>query len=198
MSEKPIKNAKTSRSLYLGQDLNNQAKRGQIALVRQSLLHPRNRREIITVRGQSYVLRLPKYCPPLPLWARRLWTPPPPAFVAGGGYTRRVERGVGGESIFWKTQDTALYSIFIESSLLETKNVLTCCLPAGGAGWEWWQEEWDGALYSAHPLPPSAPHPLPPPSPPPRPHSRLCVPPPRICNSVKNGHFHETIGPRTK
>jgi hypothetical protein len=43
----------------------------------------------------------------------------PPAFVAGGGHTRRVERGVGG-SIFWKTQEqnTALYSTYIESSLL--------------------------------------------------------------------------------
>jgi hypothetical protein len=40
----------------------------------------------------------------------------PPAFVAGGGHTRLVERGVGG-SIFWKTQDTALYSTYIESSL---------------------------------------------------------------------------------
>jgi hypothetical protein len=38
----------------------------------------------------------------------------PPAFVAGGGHTRRVVRGVG--SIFWKTQDTALYSTYIESS----------------------------------------------------------------------------------
>jgi hypothetical protein len=51
--------------------------------------------------------------------------PPPPspprecAFVAGGGHTRRVERGVGG-SIFWKTQDTALYSTYIESSLIDT------------------------------------------------------------------------------
>jgi len=40
----------------------------------------------------------------------------PPAFVAGGEHIRRVERGVGG-SIFWKTQDTALYSTYIESSL---------------------------------------------------------------------------------
>jgi hypothetical protein len=51
--------------------------------------------------------------------------PPPPsppgeyvlcAFVVGGGHTRRVER-----SIFWKTQDTALYSTYtgIESSLLQ-------------------------------------------------------------------------------
>ncbi len=41
----------------------------------------------------------------------------PPAFVAGGGHTRRVERG-DGESIFRKTQDTALYSTYIESSLV--------------------------------------------------------------------------------
>ena len=33
------------------------------------------RREIITVRGPSYVLRLPKYWPPTPLSARRLCTP---------------------------------------------------------------------------------------------------------------------------
>ncbi len=40
------------------------------------------RREIISVRGQSYVSRLPKYDPPPP-------SPPgesvPPAFVGGGG-----------------------------------------------------------------------------------------------------------------
>jgi hypothetical protein len=40
----------------------------------------------------------------------------PPAFVAGGGQTCGVERGVGG-SIFWKTLDTTLYSTYIESSL---------------------------------------------------------------------------------
>jgi hypothetical protein len=45
----------------------------------------------------------------------------PPAFIAGGGHTRRVERGVGG-SIFWKTQDTALYSTYIESPLYETND----------------------------------------------------------------------------
>jgi hypothetical protein len=39
-----------------------------------------NRREIKTVRGQSYVLRLPKYCP-----------------LLRGGHTRRVERGMGGQ-----------------------------------------------------------------------------------------------------
>jgi hypothetical protein len=33
----------------------------------------------------------------------------PPAFGAGGGHTRWVERG-GRGSIFWKTPDTALYS----------------------------------------------------------------------------------------
>jgi hypothetical protein len=52
--------------------------------------------------------------------------PPPPsppgecvpsAFVAGGGHTRWVVRGVGG-SVFWKTQDTALYSTYKESSLI--------------------------------------------------------------------------------
>jgi hypothetical protein len=33
------------------------------------------RREIITVREQSYVSRLPKYCPPTPLSARRVFKP---------------------------------------------------------------------------------------------------------------------------
>ncbi len=37
---------------------------------------------------------------------------PHPAFGAGGGHTRWVERGVGGGSIFWKTPDTALYSTY--------------------------------------------------------------------------------------
>jgi hypothetical protein len=50
------------------------------------------RREIITVRGQSHFSRLPKYWPPIPLSARRVCTP---AFVAGGGQTRRAERGMG-------------------------------------------------------------------------------------------------------
>ncbi len=48
------------------------------------------RREIITVRGQSYVLRLSKYWPPpTPLSALRVCT-----LLRGGGHTRRVERGV--------------------------------------------------------------------------------------------------------
>jgi hypothetical protein len=58
--------------------------------------------------------------------------PPPPsppgesvphAFVAGGGHIRRVERGVRpmGGSIIWRTQGTALYSTYIESSLFEVK-----------------------------------------------------------------------------
>ncbi len=56
-------------------------------------------REIINVRGQSYVLRLPKYWPtaPTPLTARRVCSVPP-AFVAGGGHTRRVKREVGGQN----------------------------------------------------------------------------------------------------
>jgi hypothetical protein len=39
----------------------------------------------------------------------------PPAYGAGGGDTRWVERGVGGRSIFWKTPDTALYSIYVST-----------------------------------------------------------------------------------
>jgi len=49
------------------------------------------RREIIT-RGQSYSSRIPQYWPPIPLSAGRVWTP---AFVVGGGQTRRAERGMG-------------------------------------------------------------------------------------------------------
>ncbi len=50
-----------------------------------------NRREIITLRGQFYVLRFQNIDPPPP-------SPPGEcAFVAGGGHTRRVEKGVGGQ-----------------------------------------------------------------------------------------------------
>ncbi len=59
------------------------------------------RREIITVRGQSYVSRLPKYWPPTPL-ARRVCPPPSPHTLAG-------RRG-GWGSIFWKTRDIGLAS----------------------------------------------------------------------------------------
>ncbi len=38
--------------------------------------------------------------------------PPTPAFGAGGGHTRWVERGGGGVKS-WKTPDTALYSIYV-------------------------------------------------------------------------------------
>jgi hypothetical protein len=59
---------------------------------------------------------------PHPLTARRVCTP---AFVAGGGHTRRVERG---GSIFWKAQDKALYSTYIESSLLLLYRLAPCTL----------------------------------------------------------------------
>jgi hypothetical protein len=53
------------------------------------------RREIIIVRGQAYVSRLPKYWPPPP-------SPPGECVLhlqqsrgdSGGGHTRRAERGV--------------------------------------------------------------------------------------------------------
>jgi hypothetical protein len=45
--------------------------------------------------------------PPPPHRPARLY---PPAFGAGGGHTRWVERGVREGSIFWKTPDTALNS----------------------------------------------------------------------------------------
>jgi hypothetical protein len=62
---------------------------------------------------------------------------PPPAFVAGGGHTVLAgqrgwlcspggEGGGGGQylAIFWKTQDAALYSTYIESSLVRHQIVL--------------------------------------------------------------------------
>ncbi len=67
------------------------------------------RRELITVRGQTYVLRLPKSWPPTPLSAR---------WVCCGGSKHSLGGEGGGGSIFWKTQDTALYSAYIESSLV--------------------------------------------------------------------------------
>jgi hypothetical protein len=63
------------------------------------------RREII-VRGQSYFSRLPKYCPPGPLSARRVC--PPSATEAGGTHSPGGE-GDGG-SIFWKTREIGLPS----------------------------------------------------------------------------------------
>jgi hypothetical protein len=71
------------------------------------------RREIITVRGQSYVWRLPKYWPPTLLSARRVGTP----CLCCGRKTHSPGGEGGGGSIFWKTQDTALFSTYIESSL---------------------------------------------------------------------------------
>jgi len=53
------------------------------------------RREIITVRGQSYVSRLPKDWPPTPLSARRVCPPPPTK--AGGTHSPGREEGVGGQ-----------------------------------------------------------------------------------------------------
>ncbi len=87
------------------------------------------RREIITVRGQSYVSRLPKYWPPpTPLSARRLCTP---AFVwGGGGHTRRAEMGVGGQYFGRReTQDCPLtviisLSLSLSLSLLHTLSSL--------------------------------------------------------------------------
>ncbi len=65
-----------------------------------------HRREIITVRGQSYFSRLPIYWPPIPLSARRVC--PPPATKAGGTQSPGGE-GDGG-SIFWKTREIGLPS----------------------------------------------------------------------------------------
>ncbi len=62
-------------------------------------LDPYPRREIITVRGQSYVSRLPKYWPPTPLSAGRVCTPRLCCWGGGGG--GRIHspggEGVGGQ-----------------------------------------------------------------------------------------------------
>jgi hypothetical protein len=53
--------------------------------------------------------------PPTPLTARRVCVVGE-AFGAEGGHTRWVEMGMGGgESIFWKTPDTALYSTYVRT-----------------------------------------------------------------------------------
>ncbi len=67
-----------------------------------------NRKEIITVRGQSNVWCFPKYWPPTPsppgeCVPLRLWC---------GGRTHLLVGEGGGGSIFWKTPDTALYSTY--------------------------------------------------------------------------------------
>ncbi len=54
--------------------------------------------------------------PPTPHTARQLCTPPPPRLCCGGRAHSLGGEG-GGRSIFRKTQDTALYSTYIESSL---------------------------------------------------------------------------------
>jgi hypothetical protein len=58
--------------------------------------------------------------PPPPFTARRVRVCTPRLWCgAGGGPTRRVERGVvGGGSIFWKTRDTALYSAYVRTLCL--------------------------------------------------------------------------------
>jgi hypothetical protein len=84
------------------------------------------RREIITVRGQSYVYRLPKYWPPTPLSARRVCRPPQ---QRRGVHTRRAERG--GWSIFWKTRGIGLpsYSNNLSTAVLIGWDPATTPLP---------------------------------------------------------------------
>ncbi len=73
------------------------------------------RREIITVRGQSYVLRLPKYWPP------PLPSPPgecvPLAFVAGERTHSPGGEGDGGQYFEDARHSSVLYGPYIESSL---------------------------------------------------------------------------------
>ncbi len=72
-----------------------------------------NRREIITVRGQSYVLRLPKYWPPTPLTARRVCNP---RLCCGGEDTLAGWRGgVGGN--YFGIRKTQLCTLPISNPL---------------------------------------------------------------------------------
>ncbi len=64
------------------------------------------RRETITVRGQSYFSRLPKYWPPTPLSARRVCTN---RLCCGGRTDSPGGEGDGG-SIFWKKREIVLTS----------------------------------------------------------------------------------------
>ncbi len=66
------------------------------------------RREIITVRGQSYASRLPKYWPPTPLSARRVCTVYPTPLFGGRRHSPGGEGGGG--SILWKTRGIGLPS----------------------------------------------------------------------------------------
>jgi hypothetical protein len=59
--------------------------------------------------------------PPTPLSARRLCNVYPPPLLRG----EDTLAGWRGGSIFWKTQDTALYSTYIESSLTGSINLGT-------------------------------------------------------------------------
>ncbi len=61
-----------------------------------------------------------KYWPPTPLSA---WLVCTPRLCCGGRTHSPSGEGGGGGSIFWKTEDTALYSTYIESSLARPKPV---------------------------------------------------------------------------
>ncbi len=64
------------------------------------------RRETITVKGQTYFSRLPKSWPPIPISARRVCTPPS---LLRGRTDSPGEEGDGGP-IFWKTRVIGLPS----------------------------------------------------------------------------------------
>ncbi len=93
------------------------------------------RREIITVRGQSYVSRLPKYWPlPRPLSTLRVCTHTPQQ--RWGVYTVQCTHSPGGEggvgvSIFWKTRDIGLPSYINNLSTLLLLLLLLAHLTSG-------------------------------------------------------------------
>jgi hypothetical protein len=99
------------------------------------IMYTPSRREIITVRGQSFVSRLPNIDPPSP-------SPPgecvPPAFVGGGGQTRRAERGMGGQYFGRReTKDCPLTEII---SL--RYNVIKGVGPSTTSAWPGWKQPW--------------------------------------------------------
>ncbi len=92
------------------------------------------RREIITVRGQSYFSRLSKYWPPIPISARRVCPPLPSQ--QRRGYTLAGRRG-GWGSIFWKTREIGLPSysnglstgVRNKTSRIRSTVLRNCCKP---------------------------------------------------------------------
>ncbi len=85
---------------------------------RRATLHTVRRREIVTVRGQSYVFRLPKYWPPTPLSARWVCTP---RLCSGRTTHSPGGEGVGGQ--YFGRRKTQLCTLPISNPLCCTLSV---------------------------------------------------------------------------